>query len=402
MRRKLSYDVLYEIIEEGKHAHLVLKNIDVPTQDHAWISALVYTVLQNKLYLEYQFEDLIKANTDASFRIVFLMAAAQWFKMDPIPEYALVNEMVDLTKEIGKKHTAGFVNAVLKKMISRNERPYEQEGLQRASIEYSIPLWILKLLERQYSESFSMRYAQYCQTIKPTYVWVNPFVDYEIDDSLFLSRNPDIASPDLFRSVALEKSKVVVQDINSQAVIDSIPLEEGMSVLDCCCAPGTKTLRIASALKNTGKIVGVDLIQPRVKVTQELMQRANVKNATILQGDATEVSFDTLFDVVLVDAPCSGLGVIAHKHDLRYNIQPDDLDALQIIQKEILDNVSQYVKVGGRLVYATCTLNKKENEKQIEAFLKRNESFECVFERTYDPVETQGDGFYVAHCIRKW
>ena len=132
------------------------------------------------------------------------------------------------------------------------------------------------------------------------------------------------------------------------------------------------------------------------------MKRANVQNATIIQGDAAEVKFDEEFDVVLIDAPCSGLGVLSHKHDLRYNIQPTDLDDLEKIQADILNNVAQYIKEDGLLVYATCTLNKKENEKQIEKFLKRHDNYELIFEKTYNPLQTLGDGFYVAHCRKKW
>ena len=402
MRRKLSYEVLKEVLIKDRHAHLVLKELDLNDQDQAFVSALVYTVLQNALYLEYQFSDLIKANTSKEIKIILMMAAAQAFKMRDIPNYAIVNESVDLTKKIGEKYSSGFVNAVTKKMVNRGERPIELEGVEKLSVETSMPIWILKLLEKQYSYEFAERYAHYVQTIKPTYAWINKLKVDTVDMEHFSSVDPMIAKSSLFKTDLLDNAEVVIQDINSQAVVDGMPLEKGMRVLDCCCAPGTKTLRIANALENTGEIVGVELVPTRVAVTKDLMERANVRNAIILEADAQDIEFDSEFDVILIDAPCSGLGVIGHKHDLRYHIKPEDLDELQDIQANILDNMAKYVKENGLLVYATCTLNKKENEKQIEAFLQRHDNYELLESRTFDPVETKGDGFFVAHCQRKW
>ena len=402
MRRKESYLVLKEVLINKRHAHLVLKELNLDDQDQAFVSALVYTVLQNLLFLEYQFDDLIKPNTDMSLKIIFYMAAAQAFKMRDIPDYAIVNESVELSKEIGEKYRSGFVNAVLKKMVARGERVIDKDGVDKLSIETSMPLWILKLLQSQYSFEFALEYAHYVQGIKPTYAWINKLVDAEVNMDHFEQGEYLIAKSSLFKDDSLAKAAVVIQDKNSQAVVDSMPIEEGMHILDCCCAPGTKTLRIANKMNNIGSIIGVDNVPVRVEVTRDLMKRAGVRNVEIIEADATEIAFESEFDLALIDAPCSGLGVLAHKHDLRYNILPSDLDELQQVQRDILSNIAKYIKVNGTLVYATCTLNKKENEKQIEAFLNTHKNYELVFEKTYDPVKTLGDGFYVAHCIRKW
>ncbi|AMC93439.1 rRNA methyltransferase [Erysipelothrix larvae] len=399
MRRKISYSVLHDVLVKGKHAHLVLKAFKLDAQDQAFVSALVYTALQHKMYLEYQFDDFIDNKTPDSVRIVLLIAACQYYKMRDIPEYAIVNESVNLMKAVGQKRYSGLVNAVLKKMIQRKERAIDGDALDVASIQYSMPLWILKLLKGQYSESFALEYAQYCQSIKPTYGWMNQLVDHHItEEMLFLDVDKKIVKPEVFQSDYLEHGVLVIQDINSQDVVNSFDIVEGMDVLDCCCAPGTKTLRLANRLKNTGSIIGVDLHESRVLKTQDLMERTGVTNTRIIQGDAATIAFESLFDIVLVDAPCSGLGVLSHKHDLRYHIKPSDLDELQSIQYDILQNTSKVVKPGGLLVYATCTLNRKENEKQIQRFIEAYPEFECVYEKTYNPMDTLGDGFYVAHC----
>ncbi len=402
MRREISHQVLSEVLIKDRHAHLVLKELDLETQDQAFVSALVYTVLQNKDYLRYQYEDLIKRKPNRKIELVLLLASAQAFMMDEIPDYALVNEYVELTKKIGEKHSAGFVNAVLKKMVDRKKRLVDTSSLEGVSIRYSMPLWILKLLSAQYSEEFAIEYAKVTQQIKPNYGWVNTLKIDQVESKYFDKADPRIVSPEIFRSTLLDEAKVVIQDVNSQAVVDSMNLKEDMNVLDCCCAPGTKTIRIANKLNNTGKITGVDVVESRVEVTEDLMKRGNVTNATILLDDAQTIEFDEAFDVALIDAPCSGLGVLSHKHDLKYHIKPSDLDDLESLQANILDNISKYIKQDGLLVYATCTLNKKENEKQIENFLKRHNNYELVYEETFDPLETKGDGFYVAHCIKKW
>lgn len=402
MRREISYQVLNEVLNQGRHAHLVLKELDLNELDQAFVSALVYTVLQNKYYLTYQYEDLVKRKPNKKIQIVLLMAAAQAFKMDEIPDYALVNEYVELTKKIKETHSAGFVNAVLKKMVDRKERPLDTTSLKGVSIKYSMPLWILKLLKHQYSESFAIDYAKYVQSIKPTYAWVNRLKTAEDYTEYFDDVEKGIVNPKVFRSDALENAEIVIQDINSQAVVDMMPIKKDMHFLDCCAAPGTKTLKIANRLENTGSITAVELVKERVQVTEDLMRRAEVKNTKVIEDDASLIEFDQAFDMALIDAPCSGLGVLSHKHDLRYHIKPIDLDDLEKIQKDILDNVAKYIKVDGLLVYATCTLNKKENEKQIEAFLKRNEAYELVYEKTFNPLETLGDGFYVAHCRKRW
>ena len=319
--------------------------------------------------------------------------------MDSIPDYAVVNEYVNLGKKLGLKHQTGFINVVIKKILQGGLLEVNKEKLEKVSIETSVPIWILKLLKAQYSESFAIDYAYYSREIKPIYGWVNRL---KFDPSAKSYLNDGVVNRDVFRTSLIKDAHLIIQDINSQSVVDLMEIEKGMRVLDCCCAPGTKTLRIANRLENSGEVVGIDIAPTRIKLTQDLMKRAGVENAEIMQADATDVVFNNLFDAILIDAPCSGLGVIAHKHDLRYNIEPNDLDNLQILQRDILKNITQYIKIDGIVTYSTCTLNKKENEKQIADFLSLHSNFELIYEETMNPVETRGDGFYVAQLRRKW
>ncbi|MCG4436111.1 transcription antitermination factor NusB [Erysipelothrix rhusiopathiae] len=402
MRRIESYKVLSEVYFKGRHAHLVLKELDLPAQDQAFVSAFVYATLQNSLFLDYQYEDLVDKKLPKEVRLVIKMGCAQYFKMDKIPDYALVSETVDLCKAIGKHRYSGVVNAVLKKVIERNEREISGSDLEVASIQYSMPLWIMKLLSKQYSESFSIAYAQYCQDIKPTYVRFNalkPTTD-DLSDFILDDQDKHLAKPALFKSKYLQEGYVLVQDINSQEVVRWMDLEPSLSVLDCCCGPGTKTVQIANYLENSGTITGVELHESRAEATRALLERCNVVNANIITSDVLQFQTDQKYDRILVDAPCSGLGVLSHKHDLRYHIFPQDLDELVKIQQEMLIHTSQFVKKDGILVYSTCTLNRKENEKQVQTFLDHHSNFELIKEVTLNPVETKGDGFYIAKLKR--
>lgn len=403
MRREIAYEVLKEVLFKGRHAHLVLKARHLDSQDQAFVSALVYTTLQHSMYLDFQFSDLVDKNLPVEVKLMIKMGLAQHFKMDSIPDYAIVSESVDLAKKRGYTRYAGVVNKVLKVVIDRGERPLVGTPLKQASLNYSMPMWIMNLLSKQYSEQFALDYAAYCQEIKPAYVRLNTIKNNTVDSNLIEEIDGHlIAKPELFRSNFFASGQGLIQDINSQKVVPYLDLAEDMSVLDCCCGPGTKTVQIANLMNNKGNIVGIELHESRTEATMELLNRCGVTNTEVITSDVLEYTSKDLFDRILLDAPCSGLGVLSHKHDLRYHITPEDLDDLVLLQKDMLDHVSDMVKVDGIVVYATCTLNKKENERQIKDFLSRHDNYECTYEETCNPQETGGDGFYIAQLRRKW
>lgn len=401
MRREIAYEVLKEVLFKGRHAHLVLKGRQLDTQDQAFVSALVYTTLQHSMFLDFQFSDLVDKHLPDEIKLIIKMGLAQHFKMDSIPDYAIVSESVDLAKKRGYQRYSGVVNKVLKVVIARGERPLVGTLLKQASLQHSMPMWIMKLLSKQYSEEFALDYAEYCQKIKPAYVRLNTLKTSVVDQELIeIVGDTLIAKAELFRSDFFSTGQGLIQDINSQKVVPHLNLSEGQRVLDCCCGPGTKTVQIANLMNNTGSIVGIELHESRTEATRDLLERSGVHNTEVITSDVLDYSSDILFDRILLDAPCSGLGVISHKHDLRYHIQPEDLDDLVLLQSDMLDHVSKMLEVDGTLVYATCTLNKKENERQIQNFLATHDNYECVYEETCNPVETGGDGFYIAELKR--
>lgn len=397
--RKEAYNLLKEILFENKHAHLALREKTYAQQEQDFITALVYTVLDHALYLDYQIKAYVDDKLNKEVQLVLWMGAAQHYYFDSVPDYAAVNESVELVKDIGLERYHALVNAVMKKIVENPARKVEGDRLEKASIKYSFPLWILRLLAAQYSDHFAIDYAAYCMEKKPYYLRLNPERKH---DAIRQHIDGNQALPSLFQTDHLEKGDVLIQDINSQKVVDFLELDEGMAVLDCCCGPGTKTSQIADKLDGTGMILGVELEPVRAEETEALLKNWGTSTPfQIIASDVLDFETTARFDRILIDAPCSGLGVLSHKPDLRYRIQPEDLDELELLQSEILQHSAQFLKEDGLLVYATCTLNRKENEKQVEKFLANNPDFMLKDETILNPLETQGDGFYIAQLVKR-
>jgi 16S rRNA (cytosine967-C5)-methyltransferase len=219
------------------------------------------------------------------------------------------------------------------------------------------------------------------------------------DDQLgSLIADPKVVKHDIFTS-----GKVIIQDENSQRVCVFADVKPNEIVMDVCSAPGTKTVQLAAMMQNKGKILALDVHPHRIKLVDQLVERSGAAIISTLVADATNLPQSikgSIFDTVLIDAPCSGLGVLRRKPDIKMTIMPSDLDQIQKLQESILKESSGCVKVGGKLIYATCTINKKENQQQISSFLLTHPQFELVEEQQYLPHQNDADGFYMAKLIR--
>ena len=194
-----------------------------------------------------------------------------------------------------------------------------------------------------------------------------------------------------------------MQEPSAMAVAALSGIKPGMRVLDACAAPGTKTQQIAMLMNNQGEIIANELHAHRTKLIDELMERTGVSIVQSRSGDASvyDETQKESYDRVLLDVPCSGLGDLSHKPEIRWHLKPEDIDEITKIQAEILEANAPYVKQGGILVYSTCTLNRKENENRIRAFLKEHNEFELCEEHTFFPFVTKSDGFYCAKMLKK-
>lgn len=402
--REEALHVLIKVYRDQAFPNVVLKGIQSSELDQGFITALVYTTLQNDSFLWYQYHDLIKTKPALEIELILKMSLAQAFFMDKIPDYALVNEAVDLAKKYEQGRASGFVNATLKKVLARGRREVEVSGLEDASLRYSMPMWILRILAKQYGETFAIAYAKQCLEVAPSYVRFNPRDDLSamaLRDHL-VERDGSYyrAQPGFFKTDFLRQGKALIQDKGSQRVVEVMAPQPGSLVLDGCAAPGTKSLYISDVMKDEGCLVALDVSEVRLHLVELGAQRWRAQSIMTVCEDICTFSSNRKFDQILIDAPCSGLGVLRHKPDMKWRLRPENLDELQVLQARILQHVAQFVTSQGELIYSTCTLNRKENERQIEKFLANNPEFSLLQEVWVDPLEENCDGFYIAKCKR--
>lgn len=396
-------EISYEILVNKQYANLELQKLS--NHPHkAFITRLVYTCLQQDELLRYQYTDLLHTQIPQEIDIILMMASAQRYFFDQVEDYALVNESVNLAKKVNRKYS-NLVNAVLKKMVQRELRfSNSDDDILDLSINTSHPLWMTKLLVAQYGFNETKELLNHHNTQPPLDIRVN---EKKIDIGLALDAYPIykidnrlIAEPTIFTTNALDEGFVLIQDRNSQQLINNIKFIIDDNILDACTAPGTKLTQMADKALE-GSCIGIDLHEHRIKLTKQLVDRWENKNVELLVSDILNYQTDQQFDKILCDVPCSGLGVIRRKPDLKRRIKPQDLDALELLQAQILNHVKQFLKVGGQLIYSTCTLNKKENQKQIEKFLKDNPEFTCLYEETLWGPNNNGDSFYEAILFKQ-
>ena len=352
--------------------------------------------------------------------------------MDKVPSSAAVNESVKLAKKVAPG-TDRFVNAVLRN-VDRQREDIGVDALatseaERISYIYNQPLWLVQLWieQRGIEETLDL-----CEWFNET-----PLLTARVN-TLQISRNnlleelsqagwivePSHMIPDaiiikshkgqLQQAPWVQRGLLTFMDEASMAVAYAVQPKKDMKILDTCAAPGGKTLHMATLMENTGTIVAMDIHEHKVTLLEDNAKRMGVSNVQVQQGDATEKQeyWKESFDVVLVDAPCSGLGILQKKLDMRWRKEESQLQELPKLQQQILQHASSYVKVGGHLVYSTCTINTLENEGVMEEFLTQNPNFVLEDVAPFLPFAAEGpmvtllphvydmDGFFIAR-LRK-
>ena len=401
--------------------------------DAALCSRIVYGVMQNRMLLDFYIGAYCSQKPDhlqPPLLDILRIGAYQILYLDKIPDSAAVNESVELAKTNKRGQAAGLVNAVLRK-ISNNKNqlpPIPDKDTERyLSIRYSHPKWLVKrlvnLLGREEAEAFLAA----DNGVAPMTIQYNPLkttqdtleeelsqqgVDAKrhswVPGCLELSGTGDLTALPAFR-----EGKFMVQDGAARLVSLIADAKLGQKVLDVCAAPGGKSFSSAFAMEDQGQIISCDLHENKLKRIHEGAERLGITSITAVTADGRDYrpEWDGQFDVVLVDAPCSGLGIIRKKPDTRYK-RADDLFTLPVIQAEILENAARYVRPGGTLIYSTCTILPEENEQVTDAFLGQHTDFtKDAFELPAPVGKTDGsltlwpqrhetDGFYICRMKR--
>ena len=401
--RELALKVLIDIEENGNYSNIAInkhfKNINLNNKDRGLATELIYGVLENKYYLDYIIDKLSKIKCkkiNIYVKILLRMGIYQILLLNSISDYAAVNETVSLVKKYDKR-SSGFVNAILRNVVRQKstigEVDIKDDKIMYLATKYSYNPWIIKNWLNNFKEEFTEDLLE-ANSEKPSlYIRTNTLkisrnelldklksegiecnIVPTIDEAIRVENLKNIENNQLFKD-----GLFVVQDISSMIVGKVMNPKENSKVLDVCSAPGGKTTHLATLMNNTGKVVSRDIFDHKLKLIQSNVNRLGLTNVDIENFDASILDKNSIdkFDYVLADVPCSGLGIIRRKPEIKYKEKAEIKD-LPKIQKNILENASKYVKLGGTLIYSTCTIQDNENIEVVNEFLDNNKNFKLI------------------------
>ncbi len=414
--------------------HQTIEKYKIDVKDRGLLTEITYGTLQHKLTLDYYLEPFIRGKVDLWVRWLLRMSLYQMEYLTRIPAHAAVNEAVEIAKRRGHKGIASMVNGILRSILRQGVPSTEdiKNPVERLSIETSHPQWLVERWVESYGfdETAAMLHENNIPPVQTVRVNKTRATVKEVLASLeaegIKAQQSDIMPECIHltngtaaRTTAFKEGLITIQDESSMMPANVLDPKPGMKVLDMCAAPGGKTTHMAEKMGNEGSILAMDLHPHKLDLIDENTARLGldiVQTAPVDGRKAASLLPKESFDAVLVDAPCSGLGVMRRKPDIKYTKREEDLESLQTIQLAILDNAVQVLKPGGRLVYSTCTVDKRENEGTVEAFVathpemereelgnlpekllaKQNNGMLQVF-----PHDFGSDGFFVAAFRKK-
>lgn len=390
--REAAMLTLYEAEKKGTYINLAvkdtLKNCNFSAQDKAFFTNLVYGTVKRQITIDYIIGCFSKVKLKKISPYILAILRLGIFQLkftDKIPSSAAVNESVKLAKRYGHSASAGFVNGLLRN-VTKSEIKYPTEKIKFLSVKYSFPEWIAKMWVKDYGAEFTEELMMAMNIEPKITVRVNRL---KTNAELLAEKLPDAEISgiypyavhtdgfDVAQSAEYKNGEFIAQDISAMMSAEVLAPKAGESVLDICSAPGGKTTHMAELMENIGSITATDLHEHKIKIIAENAKRMGIDIITASAADATveNPEFIGKFDKVLADVPCSGLGIIRKKPDIKLNREETDILELQY---KILEQASKYLKQGGELVYSTCTLNRKENEAVITKFLENNKGFTPV------------------------
>ena len=443
--RDIALFVLIDICENRRKSNTLLRETfreaqqngtDLDATDKAFIERIVIGSLDRLISLDALLERFLTKSMRAQkplIRAVLRLSLYQILYMDRVPDSAAVNEAVELVKLHGMEGMSGLVNGVLRSLVREKEAGGEKLDISSSpSLKYALPEWMIALFDAEYGGQTAERiYAAYLAERNET-IRLNTTraAERDIVESLMqegfelrlidmeallkssLYKNlPDGALPimyeitgggDVTRSEAFNKGYISVQDPASALVASFAAPSGGDTVIDVCAAPGGKSLAVLELADDKCRIEARDVSRQKTSLIEENVRRCGYNNISVRVLDALSEDEDSLYraDILLADLPCSGLGVIAKKPDIKLNLERFSITELKSLQRDILNNVSRFVKPKGRLIYSTCTLSREENEENT-AYIEAELGFKKTAECKLLPGE-HNDGFYIAVLQKKY
>ncbi len=398
--REIILDILLELERTDIYVNVltadVLDKYDyLSMQEKAFIKRVAQGTTERRIQLDYVLNTVSSLPVDKMkplIRNLLRMSAYQLMFMDFVPASAVCNEAVKLAGKRKFASLKGFVNAVLRKLADAvgkqciNYPERDKEPLLYLSVMYSMPEWLTEHFIRNYGSDTAEKILQSFLAQRPVSIRLEETLTKEAQEELIrsweekgavVSRHPylpyalNVSRIDGIRQLkGYEEGLFAVQDVSSMLVVEAADIKPGMTVVDVCAAPGGKSLHAAAKLNGSGRVLSFDVTKAkveRIEANRRRMQKANMITAVKDAREPDEELYESA-DIVLADVPCSGLGVIGKKQDIKYNCTPESFKEVIMLQKSILKNVANYVKPGGTLMYSTCTLNPSENEEIAEWF----------------------------------
>ena len=397
--REMALEILLETEKNGAYPNVLLKQtldkyLYMEKQERAFLTRLVEGTVERKLTLDYYLNSVSKTPVNKMkpvIRCILRMAAYQMFYMDSVPESAACNEAVKLAQKKGFSALKGFVNGVLRNLSRQKDTisiPEEtKQPVKALSVQYSVPEWLVEKVIKDYGmEAAKNMFASLYENVGATTIRVNQSristeecakllkkegVHVEkapyVENALEISGYDSLGFLDSFAEGYFQ-----VQDVSSMLVGLAADPKEGNHIIDVCAAPGGKSIHAADLLKGTGSVEARDLTDYKVSLIQENIDRCGFQNIQAKRADACVLDDASrgCADIVIADLPCSGLGVLKKKSDIKYRITQEQIEELVVLQRQILQNAVTYVKPGGTLVYSTCTIAKEENDSQVDWILE--------------------------------
>ncbi len=421
--REIVLETLLLITRDGEYSHVALKGVldkyqYLEKRDRAFITRAVDGTLERMIEIDYiidQFSKVKVSRMKPVIRTILRSSVYQLKYMDSVPDSAVCNEAVKLAERKGFGSLKGFVNGVLRN-ISRNLDqiiyPGEESAVSNLSVRYSLPEWIVSQWIKEYDADTVRALGEAFLEKSPTCIRYNSGViskeklihslrdegvmvteDAHMPCALYIEGYDHLTKLDSF-----QKGYFYVQDISSMEVAQWAAPKNGELIIDVCAAPGGKALHLAELMEGSGQVIARDLTGYKVGLIRENIERSGLTNIKAERWDAKifDQKLEGLADTVIADLPCSGLGVLGKKTDLKYKMTAGMQEELACLQKEILGVVCNYVKPGGHLLYSTCTIHKKENEDNARWFIKQHPEYELLKEQQRFPGAGRGDGFYIA------
>lgn len=424
LNRKTAYQTLFEIEKNQAYSNIELNHQigQLKPENPAFVRELVYGVLENQIYLDHILKQLIPKGLKGvkkPIKVLLRMGLYQLIFMDSVPEYAAVNETVKLARKVAPGRD-GFLNGVLrgygkkKEQITMPDPAKDLEGY--LSVKYSFDPSIVKLWLSQYSVEETETLLVNSNMRPPMSIRVNltktteDALREELEEQGFTLEKTAICDrvffvkgSGLLDTKAFADGHFSVQDTASVLAVDILEPKPGDTVMDICAAPGGKTLAMGEKMENQGRILAFDIYAHKLELMQVQAQRLGLSIIETGEQDGTvfNESYVELADKVLVDGPCSGLGVLRRKPEIKHRPVLEDVAELAEKQLAILENACRYVKPDGNLLYSTCTINRKENGDVARTFLKTHPEYEMIEERQLLPGIDEADGFYICKMHRK-